>query len=194
MPIYNANPPVLADAKTIIQTQVDTSGSEYANNEGRKASYRSVASGIVATANGVFLSVQGSSSKVIRITRIWVGGVLTTAAQVTVKVNRCTGAVSSASGTSAITPALLDTNNAAAAATVNSYTTSTIGSGATVLAVARPFFAPATALATYAEFTFGTRNTQSLVLRGTGDYMQLSFAASGYTGALFDMEVEHTEE
>lgn len=194
MGVYNANPPTLVDSRVTSPDQVDTAGSIYSNNEGRKASYRSVASGIVATANGVFLSVQGSASKTIRITRIWVGGVLTTAAQVTVKVNRTTGAVSSPSGTAAITPSLLDTNDAAAAALVNSYTTATIGAGGTVLAVARPLFAPATALATYCEFTFGTRNTKAMVLRGTGDFMQLSFAASGYTGALFDMEVEHTEE
>jgi len=193
MGTYNATSPTLATGFTC-SDQVDSAGSIYSNNEGRKASYRAVATGIVVTANGVFFGIKGSATKTIRVTRVLVGGVLTTAGQVTVKIFRTTGDVSSASGAASITPALLDTGNAAATAVTKSYTTSTVGAGSTLLATARPLFAPATALQTPAEFTFGSRNTQSLVLRGTGDFAQVSVTASGYTGALFDCDVEFTEE
>jgi hypothetical protein len=193
MGTFYGNAPTLTNTQNVVE-QVDSTGSAYANNEGRKASYRAVSVGVVATANGVLLSVQGSATKVIRVTRVYCNGILTTAGSVTIGINRCTGAVSSASGTVAVTPRLLDTGNAAASALVNTYTTSTIGAGATLLANARAFYAPATALATGYEFTFGTRNTQALVLRGTTDFMQISYASSGYTGALFDCDVEFTEE
>jgi len=125
MGTYNSLAPTLATGFTC-SDQADTTGSIYSNNEGRKASYRAVASGIAVTANGV--------------------------------------------------------------------TTSTIGTGGTLIAQARPLFAPATALPTYAEFTFGTRNAQSFVLRGAAEYCQISVAAGSYTGALFDCDVEFTEE
>lgn len=190
---YNSTAPTLTTGMQVPE-QADSTGSVYSNNEGRKASYRAVTSGVVATANGVLFSLQGSATKTVRVTRVFCMGVLTTGAQVLIQVNRTTAAVSSASGAAAITPRLLDSGNAAATAAANSYTTSTIGTGGVLLASNRAFFAPATALATGVEFTFGGRNTQSLILRGTAEFMQLSYSASGYTGALFDFDVEFTEE
>lgn len=169
-------------------------GARWVNTEGRKESYRAVTTGIVATANGVLFALQGSATKVVRVQRVFCKGVLTTAGQVTVQINRTTGAVSSASGTATVTSRLLDTGNSAATSVATSYTTSTIGAGAVLLAADRAFYAPATAIATGAEFTFGTRNAQALTLRGTAEFMQIAFTSAGYTGALFDFDVEFTEE
>lgn len=191
--VYNSTAPTLVTGTTVPE-QADSAGSIYSNNEGRKASYRATTSGVVVTASGAVFSLQGSATKTVRVTRVYCTGVLTTAAQVLVQINRCTAAASSVAGQATVTPRLLDSGNAAATAVALSYTSGTLGTGNVLFASNRAFYAPATALATGAEFTFGNRNTQSLVLRGTSEFMQITCAASGYTGALFDMDVEFTEE
>jgi hypothetical protein len=193
MGVYNASAPAPVAGQSI-SDQIDSAGSLYSNNEGRKATYRATTAGVVVTANGVIFSLQGSATKVVRVTRVFLIGVLTTAAQVTTQIYRTTGAVSSAAGTAAITPAKLASANATATAAANSYTSSTLGAGSALIATSRAFYAPATAMPTGIEFTFGTRNGQALVLNGTGEFMQVSVAASGYTGALFDIDAEFTEE
>lgn len=190
---YFSTPPSLTSGNTF-EEMADSAGSIYSNNEGRKLSYRAVTSGVAVTASGTGFSLQGSSTKTVRVTRVACKGVLTTAAQVLIQVNRCTAAASSVSNQATVTPRLLDTGNAAATAVALTYTAATLGTGNVLLASDRAFYAPATALATGTEFTFGTRNTQSLVLRGTAEFMQITVAASGYTGALFDYDVEFTEE
>jgi len=177
-----------------VQPQADSAGSVYVNHEVRKASYVATTSGVVVTANGVLLQIIGSATKTVRITRIYATGVLTAAAQVLVQVQRTTAAASSVSGAAVVTPALLDSTSAAATAVATSYTSATLGTGNTLLRSNRAFYSPATAASIGAEFIFGTRNTQALVLRGTSQWAQVTVSASGYGGALFDLEVEFTEE
>jgi hypothetical protein len=177
-----------------IEDQSDSAGSLYINDEGRKASYRAVTSGVVVTANGVFLQIIGSATKTIRINRIFCTGVLTTGAQVLVQVQRTTAAASAVAGAVAITPTRLDTANAVATAVPTSYTSATLGTGNTLLATARAVFSPATALSTPAEFIFGTRNAQALVIRGTSEWAQVTVSTASYIGALFDISLEFTEE
>lgn len=190
---YNSTPPTVLSGFPV-QEQADTTGSLYANNEGRKASYRAVTSGVVVTANGVFLQIIGSATKTVRITRIACNGILTTAAMALVQVQRTTAAASSVSGAVAITPTPLDSGNVAATAVATSYTSATLGTGNKLIASARAFYSPATALSTGVEFLFGIRNGQSLVLRGTSEWAQVTVATSSYTGALYDIDVEFTEE
>ena len=193
MPFYNALAPTVRDSLQV-QDQCDSTGSPYANNEGRKATYHVVSSGIVVTANGVFFSLQGSATKTVRVTRAYCSGLLTVGANVLIQVYRTTAAVSSASGTTAITPRLLDTQNSAATAVATSYTTSTLGTGNTLVSATRAFYPNGSATSNPAEFLFGGRNSQTLVLRGTSEFMQISTTASSYTGALFDLDIEFTEE
>jgi len=194
MPIqYNSLAPTLITGATVPE-QADTTGSVYSNNEGRKATYRSATSGVVVTANGVLMQIIGSATKTVRITRIACNGILTTAGMVLIQVNRTTAAASSVSNAVAVTPRLLDTGNAAATAVATSYTAATLGAGNTLLASARALYSPATALSTGVEFLFGNRNGQSLVLRGVSEWAQITVATSSFTGALFDIDVEFTEE
>lgn len=190
---FNSTAPTLTTGGSI-EEQADSAGSVYANNEGRKASYRAVTSGVVVTANGVLLQLIGSATKTVRVNRIACNGILTTAAMVQIQVQRTTAAASSVSGAVAITPAKLDSAMAAATAVPTSYTAATLGTGNVLLATARALYAPATALSTGVEFLFGVRNAQSLVLRGTSEWAQVTVATSSYTGALFDIDVEFTEE
>lgn len=193
MGFYNATAPVIRDSFDSAD-QCDSAGSLYSNNEGRKASYRALTSGVVVTANGVLLQMIGSATKTVRISRIFCTGILTTAAMVLVQVQRTTAAASSVSNAVAITPSPLDSANAAATAVPTSYTAATLGTGNKLIATARALYAPATALSTGVEFQFGTRNVQGLVLRGTSEWAQITVAAASFTGALFDIDVEFTEE
>lgn len=193
MGFYNSIAPVTRDGMQQ-QDQCDFTGSPYANNEGRKPTYKAVTSGVVVTANGAFFTLQGSATKVIRVTRVYAIGVLTTAAQVLLQVNRTTADVTSSAGAVTITPRLLTSGSAAATAVAKSYTSSTLGTGNVLLASNRSLYAPATAVATGSEFLFGGRNSQALVLNGAAEWMQVTCAASSYTGALFDIDVEFTEE
>jgi hypothetical protein len=190
---YNSTAPTLLTGQTVPE-QADCAGSVYSNNEGRKATYRAVTSGVVVTANGVLMQIIGSATKTVRINRIACNGILTTAGMVLVQVNRTTAAASSVSNAVVVTPRPLDTTSAAATAVATSYTAATLGTGNTLLASARALYAPATALSTGVEFLFGNRNGQSLVLRGTSEWAQITVATSSYTGALFDIDVEFTEE
>lgn len=190
---YNSYPPTVIDGQTLPE-QADSSGSVYSNNEGRKATYRATTSGVVVTANGVLMQIIGSATKTARITRIACNGILTTAGMVLVQVQRTTAAASSVSNAVVVTPKLLDTRSAAATVVATSYTAATLGSGNSLVASARGLYAPATALSTGVEFLFGNRNSQSLVLRGTAQWAQITVAASAYVGALFDIDVEFTEE
>jgi len=190
---YNSAAPTLITGATLPE-QADSAGSVYANNEGRKATYRSVTSGVVVTANGVLMQIIGSATKTVRITRIACNGILTTAGMVLIQVQRTTAAASSVSNAVAVTPRLLDSSNAAATAVATSYTAATLGTGNTLIASARALYSPATALSTGVEFLFGNRNGQSLVLRGVAEWAQITVASSAFTGALFDIDVEFTEE
>lgn len=193
MGFYNPTAPTIIINEQSVD-QCDSTGSLYSNNEGRKASYRAVTSGVVVSANGVLLQIIGSATKTVRISRIFCTGILTTAAMVLIQVQRTTAAASSVSGAVAITPSLLDSGNAAATAVPTSYTAATLGTGNKLIASARALYAPASALSTGVEFQFGTRNTQALVLRGTSEWAQVTVATSSYTGALFDIDAEFTEE
>ena len=194
MGFYNATAPTAPNSGAIMQDQCDSTGSVYCNNEGRKGSFRATATGIAVSANGAMFSLQGSATKTIRVSRVYFNGVLTTGAQVQVTVSRTTAAVTGASGTAAITPAKLDSGNSAATGAANSYTASTLGTGAVTLAQARAFIAPASALSTGVEILFGGRNTQSAVIRGAAEFLQISVSTGAYTGAAFDIDVEFTEE
>lgn len=191
--VYNSTAPALKTGSRLLE-QCDSAGSIYSNNEGRKATYRATTSGVVVTANGVLLQIKGSATKTVRINRIFCTGILTTAAMVLIQVQRTTAAASSVSNAATVTLSPLDSTNAAATAAVLSYTAATLGTGNKLFASARALYAPATALSTGVEFTFGNRNGQALVLRGVSEWAHVTVATSSYTGALFDIDVEVTEE
>jgi hypothetical protein len=127
------------------------------------------------------------------VTRVSFSGSLTTQATVEVELARTTGAVSSASGTATLNVVKHDTTSGSGTAVATSYTTSTVGAGATILRAAKSVASIAGSL-TPVIWDFGTRPAQAIVLRGTSEYLQLYVAAGSFTGAVFDFDVEWTEE
>jgi|GEM_PF-2838741 len=172
----------------------DSFGALRVNTEGGKATYRSGTSTVVMTADGVFLQLQGSGTKTVRITKVAFSGALTTSATVICSLFRATGAVTTPAGTITTAISKLDSNNATATAVVTAYTTSVLAASATRVAYGRAQAASATVPVVPYTIDFGTRNSQTFVLRGTGEFFQLNISTASYTGASFDCDIEWTEE
>lgn len=160
------------------------------------ATYRATSTSFVPTAGGTLLQIQGSATKTIKIKRVAVRGVFTTADTGFFTVGKRTAAEggSPVTGT-APTRVPLDSQNAAATATFTLYTTAgTPGTTIGNAAVERVFFGTLTTLGETARFSFEPRAGQSLFIRGTGEFVSVSSSFTSYTGANFSLDVEWTEE
>jgi hypothetical protein len=174
-----------------------TTGIAAIETESVKATYSGVTGGIALTANGVFLQIQGSGTKTIRLKRVEVSGTFTTAAIGDVYLQRCSTAVSG--GTTVTAPVVTphDSSDAAGTATLTAYSTpGTAGTTVGTLKQRRVLFGPATVTGSPAtEWTFGDKNDKAAVLHGTSQYFELAVANVGsFTGAGITFSVEWTEE
>ncbi len=191
--VYNSTVPALTTGQQVAY-QCDTTGSSYVNNEGRKATYRTGLAGIAQSANGILFVIQGSASKLVKVTRVAFSGSLTTAGLVHPALYRTSGDVSSVTGTTTLSPGKMVSGSAGATAVCKTYTAATIGSGSVELTAKAGMLGSATVPPTMFEWTFGDKNTQAMTLNGTGEYLQLFISSGSYTGASFDVEIEFTEE
>ena len=165
--------------------------------DGFKNTYGASVQGLVpaASATDIF-TITGVAGKTVRITRIEVSGTQTTAGQVDVIIlKRSTADTAGTSTAPTIVPH--DRNNPAAGATVLAYTANpTTGNLVGNLRAGKLFVAaPATASpTTVLAFDYGTRPSQALVLRGTGDVIAVNLNAATVTGGSFNIGVEWTED
>jgi hypothetical protein len=165
--------------------------------DGAKATYRAVKIALApaASATDIF-TITGSASKTVRVTRVRVSGTETTAGHATFQLIKRSTA--DTAGTSAAVSAVpLDSTDAAATATVLSYTANpTLGTTVGTVAASR-IFLPAPATATGEEsllFTFGDLAAKALVLRGTSQVLAVNLNGVTVTGGSLHIEVEWTEE
>jgi hypothetical protein len=158
------------------------------------ASYRAVALNIAQTANGVLLSLQGSASKTVIVTRVGFSGLITTTEALLAAIYRTTGAVSSPVGAAAITPVKMVSATAAATAAVNSYTSATLGAASGLIEANNLAVNAAASGGTSYSFDFGTRNARPIVLAGVAEFLQLQITAASFTGASFSAFVEFNEK
>jgi hypothetical protein len=165
--------------------------------DGAKATYRAskIALSPAASATDIF-TITGSASKTIRVTRVRISGTETTAGHAVFQLIKRSTA--NTAGTSAsVTAVPLDSNDAAASATVLSYTANpTLGTTIGSIAVSR-IFLPAAATATGEEsmlLTFGDLAAKALVLRGTSQVLAVNLNGATVTGGSLHIEIEWTEE
>lgn len=191
--VYNATTPVLTDGQQAA-SQADTAGSLQVNTEGKKATYSSAPSTVLAAAATDALTITGSATKTIRITRVSFTGIGTTLGDATVTLNKRSTA--NTGGTSTAAAAVPhDSTSASATATVLQYTANpTLGTlvGA-VRSLPSPFFALTNA-AYPTVWDFTTRNGQGIVLRGTSQVLAIGLGGATVTGGLLYGEIEWTEE
>lgn len=181
----------------MFSTKQDTTGAQYINSEGQKATYRIGASfAPIASATAPSFSITGSASKTIRITRIRLSATAATGGAADISLFRFSAL---SGGTSASqTAGKLDTTDAAATAVVNTWsvaaTTATKAGGTLCAERYEIVTAAVTVLPQVVEWDFGeVPGGRSLVLRGTSDFVGILFSAIGTTPAS-DIWVEWTEE
>lgn len=151
----------------------------------------------VATPTDV-LGVVGSGTKTVKIQKIVLNGIQTTAGSNQWFLIKRSSA-DTGSTPVAITACPLDSNNAAASAVVQKYTATNPTTGAPVATVASPeVLAPAAATATGGGSTvlFDAKVTgQPIVLRGVAQELDLNFAGAAVPAGLsVDVDVQTTEE
>jgi hypothetical protein len=165
------------------------------NTEGTKATYSAATGGFTpATTATDFLTIVGSSSKTVRVTRISIWGFATTAISEEILLIVRTTANSSGTATQP-TIAQHDQNDAAPTAVVNLYSANpTTGSSGGVLRQAK-LNCGVTGSAGQLVWDFSTRNTKTIVLRGVAQTLCLNYnGAAVPSGMKLSIEVEWTEE
>jgi hypothetical protein len=163
--------------------------------DGQKTTYSASYTGLAGVAGDLFV-LGGSATKTVRLTRLEISGVATTAAYFDIKLDKRSTADTGGTKATAATIAPHDSNNAAATGTVDAYTAApTQGTSVGVIRSAK-LTLPITTTVSNTEkvvWDFGIRPAQAPVLRGTTQ--QLALILSGApSGGSIDINCEWTEE
>lgn len=152
----------------------------------------------------VWIVIQGSASKTIRIRRIELSGAATAAGSMPAVVARCSAAGTLGSAVlTAVTSVEHDTAGAAATAVVSTVGTANYGTPPTVVANVAAGRVNMVALGSAATssagnplvFEFGTMGEAGLVLRGTSEYLTISGSGAAIpSGGVNDYRIVWTEE
>lgn len=168
--------------------------------DGQKATYSASVKGIVpaSSATDIFI-INGSGSTTVRVTRVEITGSATTEAAFDVSLIVRSAANT---GTQAANPTAVphDSNDAAATATVGTYTTNpTVGTAVGPIRTQKMLLnipsstgvGPSDRL----MFDFGTRpGERAVVLRGTAQGLAVNLNSGSPAGGLIDISVTWTEE
>ncbi len=196
--MYNGTVPALTTGQAVA-AECDTTGSLYNNPEGRKQTYRCgivaftpIASGGTAPA----VSVTGSATKTVRITRIRLSATSSTGALADISLQKFTALSGGTANSQSANVAKMDSGNAAQTAVINQWSVAaTTHTAAGILNAERYEIAAAaaTVLPGVIEWTFGDKQGQGLVLRGTSEFVGFLMSAVGTT-PVADCWIEWTEE
>ena len=148
-----------------------------------------------ATATDVF-TITGSATKTIRVTRIQISGIATTAGAFDVALIKRSTA-NTAGTSSAPTLVAHDSSSAAATAVVRAYTANpTLGTAVGTLQVRRIVLTTAAAgvAETPTVIELGLRGEQPIFLRGVTEVLAVNLNGVTVTGGSFDIDVTFTEE
>jgi hypothetical protein len=163
-----------------------------------KASYSASILGLssAALATDIFL-INGSATKLVRIMRIVVSAVQTTAGEVNLQVLKRSTA--NAGGTStAPTVVSHDSNDVAGTAVVLAYTANptSVGTLVGLLRAERIFVPPAaaTSAGTVEDINFTNIPAKPIILRGVAQGLAINLNGVTVTGGNFDISVDWTEE
>lgn len=186
---------------TTVSSCTNTFSQNGIQSQVRTYKYSSLGNTPAATPTDIF-TVTGTAAKTVKVTKIVISGLATTAGQLNPLIIRRSSA--DLTGTSTA-PALLPrdsvnstTAGTAATATLALYTANpgTLGTTVGTLDSCRLFLQTATGGSPdVCVFSYGTNDDQLTVLRGTTDILAVNFAGAALpTGAIVDIDVEVTEE
>jgi len=142
------------------------------------------------------ISITGSATKTIRISRIRISITAGTGGACDVSLQKFTALSGGTANSQAANVAKMDSGNAAQTAVVNQWSAAaTTHTAAGILNAERYEIVTASpsVLPGLIEWTFGDKNGQALVLRGTSEFTGILISAIGTT-PLADCWVEWTEE
>ena len=150
----------------------------------------------------VWLVIQGSATKTVRIRRIELSGAATAAGSMPYVVARCSAAGTLGSAVlTAVTAAKHDTSNDAATAVVSTVGTANYGTPPTVVANLAAGRVSMTAIGAAAQggnpgvVLGGEMGEQGIVLRGTSEFVTISASGAGIpSGGVNDYRIVITEE
>lgn len=165
--------------------------------EGVRATYcyASQANTPAATPTDIF-KIAGSATKVIRITRIAIGGIATTAGYLKIALVRRSTAGSGGTSTTVI-GGKHDTNDPTASATLTLFTANpTVGTAVATLHNGRVFLPLVTATGSAGlVWDFTQRNEEGIVLRGTTDILAINGVGDTVpSGGVLDLDITWLEE
>lgn len=152
-----------------------------------------------AAGTGPFFSIAGSGTQTIRVQKVLLSGTVATAAIYGDIVLKKTSTATSGGTATALTKAPHDSNSAAATATVNYYTVlATAGTSVGVVqAQSAVFPLTGTVAAQMAQLSFLDMNrdpVEAIVLRGTGQCLEMSFGTTPTNAPTLLVSVTWTEE
>jgi hypothetical protein len=193
----NANAGGQVSAPYMVQNAAGTATiGAHAQVDGFKASYAASVTGLVVAASATdIFTIIGSATKTVRITRLRISGIKTTAgAAVDIQlIKRSTADTGGTSTAPTIVP--YDSANAAATAVVAAYTANpTLGTAVGTLIVDSIFVPLATASGTAMDYIFGNRPSQAIVLRGVAQQLAVNLNGVTVGGGAFDIWCEFSEE
>lgn len=163
------------------------------------ATYRAAVVTLNAANNPTdIFTITGSATKTIRVRKIGIEGTQTTASYANVLVLKRSTANSGGTST-LLTNVPMDSDNAAATATVRSYTANPtlgtlIGNITTKKLVVNTASPGTGAVDNDTVFYFGSEFSKSVVLRGTAEVLSINLNATTLAGNSFNIWVEWTEE
>lgn len=170
----------------------------------KKVATYSAALGLTNTAagTGVFLSIQGSSTKTVRVHKVVITGTVATAAVYgSVVCNKRISSVTSGGTATTLTPIAHDSASGAYSAVVKYYTAlgTAGGGGGTIAAQSDYFPITATVSSEPANLLFLPQQdtgaeTQDWVLRGTNECLEFAFSATTTNAPTLTVWVTFTEE
>lgn len=180
----------------------DSSGATQVNSEGLRTTYSAVATGLApaASATDVFC-IAGSATKTIKVQYLEVSG--TAGTLVTVPIFLAKRASVDSGGTPATGNALpvaskMDSNNAAATATLVSYTANpTINDSSPLLIRASTVTFPVTTAGvthSRVHWAFGLDGGQALVLRGAAQQVCINLSGISVSSGLMNVSIQWVEE
>lgn len=166
--------------------------------EGLKATYSAAVSAFIppAAATDIF-TIQGSASKVIRITYIIISCTTSAGSGISINASIIKRSAANTGGTFAtLTNVPNDSSDAPATAVVKIYTVNPTALGASVGIVRTQRFQINTSGTSSNELIFemGTRPAKTIVLRGTSEFLNINFGGATITNPLCSISIEWTEE
>lgn len=194
---FNTTLPTLTNTQQAA-AQFDSNGRllvSDASVDGYKKTYLASIVGLVppATPTDIF-TITGSATTTVRITRIFLTGTQTTAAQRDILLIKRSTANTAGTST-APTRIPLDANDAAATATVLAYTANpTLGTGIGTLYSRKMQISTVSLLGDTLELAFGAESGKCVVLRGIAQVLAVNLNSVTSAGNLFNVTVEWTEE